>query len=61
MMLYNVYCDESCHLEHDGVNVMALGALWCPQEKCKEINERIRQIKRRNKVSGIKVDKDKSG
>ncbi len=40
---------------------MALGALWCPQEKCKEINERIRQIKRRNKVSGIKVDKDKSG
>ena len=24
--LFNVYCDESCHLEHDGVPVMAWGA-----------------------------------
>ena len=23
--LFNVYCDESCHLEHDGVPVMAWG------------------------------------
>ena len=21
-MLFNIYCDESCHLEHDGINVM---------------------------------------
>lgn len=44
-MLYNVYCDETCHLEHDGINVMVLGAIWCPQNKLKEINQRIRQIK----------------
>ena len=50
-MLYNVYCDETCHLEHDGINVMVLGAVWCPQEKLKEINQRIRQIKVRNDVS----------
>ena len=25
--LFNVYCDESCHLEHDGVPVMAWGAV----------------------------------
>lgn len=29
--LFNVYCDESCHLEHDGIPVMAnaitIGAL----------------------------------
>lgn len=50
-MLYNVYCDETCHLEHDNSNVMVLGAVWCPQVKLKEINERIRQIKRRNNVS----------
>lgn len=50
-MLYNVYCDETCHLEHDGINVMVLGAVWCQQEKLKEINQRIRQIKQRNSVS----------
>lgn len=50
-MLYNVYCDETCHLEHDGINVMVLGAVWCPQSKLKEINQRIRQIKERNGVS----------
>ncbi len=50
-MLYNVYCDETCHLEHDSSNAMVLGAVWCPQSKLREINERIRQIKRRNNVS----------
>ena len=50
-MLYNVYCDETCHLEHDGINVMVLGSVWCPQGKLKEINQRIRQIKERNGVS----------
>ena len=50
-MLYNVYCDETCHLEHDGINVMVLGAVWCPQNKLKEINQRIREIKERNGVS----------
>ena len=50
-MLYNVYCDETCHLENDGINVMVLGAVWCPQRKLKEINQRIKEIKVRNKVS----------
>ena len=52
-MLYNVYCDETCHLEHDNSNVMVLGAVWCPQSKLKEINERIRQIKKRNNVQKL--------
>ena len=26
---YNVYCDESCHLENDHQKVMTLGAVWC--------------------------------
>lgn len=30
---------------------MVLGAVWCPQSKLKEINQRIRQIKERNGVS----------
>lgn len=51
MTIFNVYCDESCHLEHDGINVMVLGAVWCPHEKVREVNDRIRQIKVRNGIS----------
>ena len=50
-MLYNVYCDETCHLENDGINVMVLGAVWCPQCKLKEANQRNKEIKARNNVS----------
>lgn len=42
----NMYCDESCHLEHDGINVMGLGAVWCDKKHVREINERIREIKK---------------
>lgn len=44
-LTYNVYCDESCHLEHDHKPVMVLGALWCLQDKAREIAVRIREIK----------------
>lgn len=47
-MEYNVYCDESCHLEHDGINDMSIGAIWVPKNKVMEINKRIRDIKERN-------------
>ena len=45
---YNVYCDESCHLENDGQRSMALGAVWCPKDKRLEIARRIREIKSRH-------------
>lgn len=45
---YNVYCDESCHLENDGQKAMVLGAVWCPKDKRREIAERIREIKRKH-------------
>lgn len=41
----NIYCDESCHLEHDRIPVMVLGALWCPHEKARGIAESIRGVK----------------
>lgn len=50
-MLYNVYCDETCHLENDGINDMVLGAVWCPQNEVHKINQEIREIKTRNDVS----------
>ncbi|KZN15317.1 DUF3800 domain-containing protein [Marinomonas sp. TW1] len=49
--LYNVYCDESCHLENDGINVMTLGALWCPVTKRVEISKRLREIKVKHGLS----------
>ena len=30
---FDVYCDESGHLEYDQQKVMILGAIWCPLEK----------------------------
>jgi hypothetical protein len=45
---YNVYCDESCHLENDHLQVMVLGALWCPLHKVREITKRLREIKMRH-------------
>jgi len=47
--IYNIYCDESCHLERDGQKVMVLGALWCPKRsRARHIAERIRRIKTRH-------------
>jgi len=45
---FNVYCDESCHIEHDHQPAMVLGAIWCPREKVREICVRIRDIKGRH-------------
>lgn len=42
---YNVYCDESCHLEKDRKPVMVLGALWCPADRVRTIGDDIRGLK----------------
>lgn len=42
---YNIYCDESCHLENDNSKVMVLGAIWCPKGVKNEVFGRIREIK----------------
>lgn len=58
--VYNIYCDESCHLEHDQQKAMVLGALWCPAEKVKDIFKDIRAIKEKyglNKKFEIKWTK----
>lgn len=41
----NIYCDESGHLENDGIPVMVLGAVWCPAHKAREIAVRLREIR----------------
>lgn len=46
--IYNIYCDESCHLENDRQVAMVLGAVWCPFDKKEEIFSRIKEIKRKH-------------
>lgn len=48
--IYNVYCDESCHLEHDGINDMVIGAVWCDQKSVWKTNRDIRNIKAKYKI-----------
>jgi hypothetical protein len=43
--IFNVYCDESCHLEHDGVPVMAWGAVSCPADAIRAVTEEVRALK----------------
>jgi len=43
--MINIYCDESCHLENDNINVMILGGIICPQDKLKEANKDLKEIK----------------
>lgn len=47
-MEYNVYYDETCHLEHDESNVMVLGAVWVKKERRRDINQDIKAIKERH-------------
>jgi hypothetical protein len=50
-IIYNVYCDESCHLENDHQSIMVLGALWCPLDRVRDIAIRIREIKTHHNMS----------
>ena len=62
--LFNIYCDESCHLEHDGEKAMVLGGIWCPADKKDEIFRRLREIKEEhglNKHFEIKWNKVSKG
>lgn len=66
-MEYNIYCDESCHLENDPHKSMVLGAVWCAKQDKNTLFEAIRKIKEKhklkpnfeikwNKVSSSKID-----
>ena len=48
MLNFNIYCDESCHLENDQQKAMVLGALWCSVEKRRTIAEDLRNIKQKH-------------
>lgn len=59
----NIYCDESCHLEHDSLPVMLLGAIWCPTPEVPRLSKEIQAMKVRHHAEGelkwTKVSKSK--
>ncbi len=48
MLAYNVYCDESCHLENDRQKAMVFGAVWSLIDKKQEISQRVNDIRERH-------------
>src|SRR5947209_12976737 len=64
---FDVYCDESCHLENDGQQAMVLGAVWCSSLRGPGLARAFRAIKTKHnpnphvdikwtKVSESKID-----
>ena len=42
---FNIYCDESCHLENDHIPVMAWGAVTCEKRFAEDLSEGVRALK----------------
>ncbi|ADE14214.1 conserved hypothetical protein [Nitrosococcus halophilus Nc 4] len=53
--LIHLYCDESCHLEKDRQNAMALGAVSCPADVRKRVERAIKSLK---KAYGIPTSRE---
>jgi hypothetical protein len=49
--VFNVYCDESCHLENDGMPIMVWGGIICEAQHAREIAIQIRAIKNKHGLS----------
>ena len=50
--VFNIYCDESCHLKNDpNSNIMAIAGLLCPKEKLSEVRNDINRIKHKHGIS----------
>ena len=46
--MINIYCDESCHLEHDNQPIMVLGGIWLPDSRKKSLSIGLRQLKKKH-------------
>lgn len=60
---YNIYCDESCHLENDKQPIMALGAIWCAKSERMRLSKKIAALKKKYNANGelkwVKVSKSR--
>lgn len=48
--MINIYCDESCHLEHDNQKVMAIGGIACPNYAKFNVYKDIKKIKEKHSI-----------
>lgn len=49
MKKYNIYIDESCHLEHDNSNIMCIGYTHVPEDRYIEFRRAIKILKLKHK------------
>jgi hypothetical protein len=49
--MYNIYCDESCHLENDRQKAMVIGSIRVPRNFVKKISGDIKSIKEKHGIS----------
>lgn len=42
---FKIFCDESCHLQHDGSNIMVLGALRCRAAETEPVIRAIKKLR----------------
>lgn len=54
-MKYNIYCDESCHLQHDGNDIMVIGGVFCLKHKVGRINKDIRKLKEKYDIKNVEI------
>lgn len=61
---FNIYCDESCHIENDHKDYMILGYVKVPYNQVKIHTEKIKTLKRKHnffvEIKWSKVSKSKS-
>lgn len=48
-MNYKIFCDESCHLQNDGWDIMSLGAIKLPANEYEKVKNNIKEIKLKHK------------
>lgn len=43
--IYKIFCDESCYLQHDGADIMVLGAIHCSAQKSLQFTKHIKWLR----------------
>ena len=50
--VFNIYCDESCHLENDGQPIMGFGAVICPVAELQRVSAALANLKQQHRARG---------
>lgn len=53
--MINIYCDESCHLEHDNQKAMVIGGISCPNSYRHIVYKDIQSIKLKHNLPYVEI------